>query len=101
MLISERVQDTLAGRGTNAQTVTVLCVSLICAQYSSAMVSAAGSYPSRGKGMASASSFEWQVSEPQLLGQISRVYEALLSNQVVLDEEASRILYSNLWDIYS
>jgi hypothetical protein len=50
--------------------------------------------------MASASSLGWTNSETQLLGQIGRVYEELLRNQVELDSEAAEILYSNLWDMY-
>jgi hypothetical protein len=35
-----------------------------------------------------------------ILGQFARVYEYLFTENVDLDEEAHRLLYSNLWKLY-
>lgn len=40
---------------------------------------------------------EW----PFLIIQINRVYEELLKNQIELDPDAKKALYSNLWDLYT
>jgi hypothetical protein len=36
-----------------------------------------------------------------LLGQFARVYEYLSTETVKLDDEAKRLLYSNLWSMYA
>ena len=36
-----------------------------------------------------------------VFSQINRIYDDLLQNQVVLDPEAKRALYTDLWDLYA
>jgi hypothetical protein len=42
-----------------------------------------------------------RITEADLFLQINRIYDELLKNQIDLDLEAKRALYSNLWDLYS
>ena len=45
--------------------------------------------------------FILQVTEMDLLVEMSRVHNAILENQVELDIDSKRVLYSNLWDLYT
>jgi hypothetical protein len=45
--------------------------------------------------------FSLRITEADLFFQINRIYDDLLNNQVDLDPEAKRALYSNLWELYS
>jgi|GEM_PF-3720766 len=42
-----------------------------------------------------------QITELDVFAQMNRVYDDLLRNQVELDSESQRALYSNLWDLYT
>ena len=42
-----------------------------------------------------------QIDEMEVFKQISRVYDELLRNQVELGSESKRVLYTNLWDLYT
>lgn len=41
------------------------------------------------------------ISYIDVFKQINRVYDDLLVNQVELDLDSKRVLYSNLWDLYT
>ncbi len=45
--------------------------------------------------------FSLQITERDVFTQLNRVYEDLLRNQMELDPEAKRVLYANLWDLYT
>ncbi len=40
------------------------------------------------------------VSETMVLQEVHRIYDELVSNPLVLDEDARRALYENAWDLY-
>jgi hypothetical protein len=41
------------------------------------------------------------ITEADLFGQISRVYDELLRDQLELDLDVRRVLYGELWSLYS
>jgi hypothetical protein len=42
-----------------------------------------------------------EINELDLFQQINRVYDDLLKNQVELDADSKRALYTQLWDLYT
>src|SRR2546428_88930 len=106
MMISTTKTRELAAYGTAGSTLmaTTLGLTLFIAQHSTfpAIFPAENEksriQPAGTKGTVSIS---LQLTELDVFKQINRVYDLLLKNQVELDIDSKRALYSNLWNLYS
>lgn len=106
MAISDSTYLGLEARGTAGSTIVksaVLSLALVLAQYP---VSRFDSGDSRvrlaGTEETIARSFTTlRATELELLSEMNRIYDDLLGDQVELDIDAKRTLYSNLWDLYA
>lgn len=105
MAISDSTYLGLDARGTAGSTIVksaILSLALILAQYPvSRSDSGEGSVRLAGTEETLAGSFTLRATEMELLLEMNRIYDDLLSNQVDLDIDAKRALYSNLWDLYA
>ena len=105
MAISDSTYLGLEARGTAGSTIVksaILSLALVLAQYPvSRFDSGEGSVRLAGTEETLARSFTLQATEIELLLEMNRIYDDLLSNQVDLDIDAKRALYSNLWDLYA
>lgn len=105
MAISDSTYLGLEAQGTAGSTIVksaILSLALVLAQYpvsrcdsGESRVRLAGTEETLGR------SFTLQTTEIELLSEMNRIYADLLSDQVDLDIDAKRALYSNLWDLYA
>jgi len=88
---------------TTVKTAAAIGLTLLLAQYSSLIVDSREAVKlfSAGTQGTSFQVLSLRITELDLFGQLNRVYEEILTNQVDLDEDSKRILYSNLWNLYT
>ena len=106
MAISDSTYLGLEARGTAGSTIVksamILSLALVLAQYPvSRFDSEESSVRLAGTDETLANPFTLQATEMELLLEMNRIYDNLLSNQVDLDIDSKRALYSNLWDLYA
>jgi len=105
MAISDSTYLGLEARGTAGSTIVksaILSLALVLAQHPvPSFESGESSVRLAGTEETLAKSFTLQATEMEMLLEMNRIYDDLLSNQVDLDLAAKRALYSNLWDLYA
>ena len=105
MTISDTKRRELDVHGTtgSALLATALGVALVLAQYATPRIceKPAGSIRLAGTEGTVAKSDSLEINELDVFKQIDRIYDSLLKNQVELDNDSKRALYSNLWNLYS
>lgn len=105
MTISDSTYLGLEARGTTGSTVmksAALTLAIVLAQYPVSRLDAGESTVRlAGTEETLAVPFTLQTTEMDLLLEMNRVYNELLGNQVDLDIDSKRVLYSNLWDFYT
>lgn len=105
MTISDSRCRELEARGTAGSTLAktaLLSLVLVLAQYAAPLreLDLSRVQLIRTAGTVSEPS-SLQINEMDIFEQINRVYDDLLVNQVELDAESKRVLYANLWDLYT
>jgi hypothetical protein len=105
MAISDSTYLGLEARGTAGSTIVksaVLSLALVLSQYPLPRLdSGENGVRLAGTEETCGVSFLLQASEMELLFEMNRIYDDLLKNQVELDVDSKRTLYSNLWDFYT
>ena len=81
---------------------SVLTLALLSAQYAYPTPDLITSEISTAKTEGTiAQSLFHEITELEVFKQINRIYDELLSHQIELDSEAKRVLYANLWNLYT
>lgn len=105
MAISDSTYLGFEARGTAGSTIVksaILSLALVLAQYPvSRFELGESSVRFAGTDETLAETFMFQATEMDLLLEMNRIYEDLFRNQVELDADSKRALYSNLWDLYA
>jgi hypothetical protein len=105
MTISESKTRELEARGTTGSTIArtaALGLALIIAQHSLPHRDVTpGAIKLTGTEGTISQPMALQINELDVFSQINRVYDDLLRNQVELDSDSKRALYTNLWDLYT
>lgn len=105
MTISDAKKRELEVRGTTGSLLiatTALSVALLLEQYSaSGLIQENKSIRLPGTDVTATRPYSLEITELDVFKQINRIYDQLLKNQVELDSDSKRALYSNLWDLYS
>jgi hypothetical protein len=105
MAISDSTYLGFEARGTTGSTImksAALTLAIVLAQYPiSRLDSGESSIRLAGTEETLARPLMLQTTEMDLLLEMNRVYNDLLGNQVDLDIDSKRVLYSNLWDLYT
>jgi hypothetical protein len=105
MPISDSTYLGLEARGTTGSTLAksaILSLVLVLAQYPISRLDSGESNVRLADTVETLSEpFFSQATEMDLLLEMNRVYDDLLRNQIELDIDSKRTLYSNLWDLYT
>jgi hypothetical protein len=91
--------------GSQATLIGALGVALLAPGYAHANVALMAALHPRTPtfqvdGTLHTTNFRINASHSELFTQINRVYDYLLAERVELDDEAHKVLYSNLWELY-
>lgn len=105
MPILEDRRDRLEVHATAGSTLIpkgAVSIALLIAQYSFNPIVVDSNYlKSFGTQATLSRCLSTEISYVDVFKQINRVYDDLLVNQVELDLDSKRVLYANLWDLYT